>query len=338
MTYYQCKSCNYKTNSFSDIKKHCFSKKQCKPVINDYVKFSADQNIIYSLLPVEINESILNIKTFRGVYDNKQLLEKRLMDKEMKKNKQCSYCKNKFNSYNELRTHILLECFQKEIDELYKHKSSIDKSINSTDNSIQIIDKSIDNSINNSIDNSVNHINNTTINNNLNITFNIESPVSFDKSWDISNIDEIEKKLSILCSDIIYTKLLNKLLENKKNLNVVLGKNRDYGFVYKNDDEKYVQMKLPDIIDSSMKKLHDNLVELNDIVKNTTEYSEIVRINEKKIDSKYYDYSNIQNIKDTVTEYLSNIYHESKDKSSEIMENMIKNDNYINDIKKICGY
>ena len=39
-------------------------------------------------------------------------------------------------------------------------------------------------------------------------TRNIETPVSFDKSWDISNIDEIEKKLSILCSDIIYTKLL----------------------------------------------------------------------------------------------------------------------------------
>jgi hypothetical protein len=336
MTYYKCKSCNYKTNSFSDIKKHCFSKKQCKPVINDYVKLSTDQNIIYSLLPEESNESTVNIKTFRGIYDNKKLLEKRLMDKEMKKNKQCSYCKTRFNSFNELKTHILLECFQKEVDKLDKNKSIIENLTSSCDNSVHIIDKSIDNSVNNSI-NHINNINNT-INNNLNITLNIESPVSFDKSWDISNIDEIEKKLSILCSDIIYTKLLNKLLENKKNLNVVLGKNRDYGFVYKNDDEKYVQMKLPDIIDSSMKKLHDNLVELNDIVKNTSEYSEIVRINEKKIDSKYNDYSNIQIIKDTVTEYLSNIYHDAKDKSSEIMENMIKNDNYINEIKKICGY
>lgn len=270
MTYYQCKNCNYKTDAFADMKKHCFLKKRCKSVINDFVKMSRDQSIIYSLLPHTIDTDYYNIslmKDYENIYKNRKLLDERLSDKNMKKAKCCSYCKTNFSTFNELRSHILLECFQEEINQPAIPINNL------------TINGNIDNS-NNSIDNSTN-IN--TINNNLNLTLNIETPVSFDKSWDISNIDEIEKKLSILCSDIIYTKLLSKILENKKNLNVVLGKNNDYGFVYKNDDEKYVQMKLHDIVDTSMKKLKDNLIELNDNVRNTMEYKETVRINETKI-------------------------------------------------------
>ncbi len=324
-THYQCKNCNYKTDAFACIKKHCFAKIRCKPVINNYVKLSRDQSIIYSLLPHTIEVDYYDIslmKNYENIYKNRKILEERLSDKNMKKAKCCSYCKTNFNTFNELRSHILLECFQEEINQ-----STI--SINNI-----TINGNIDN-CNNSINNSTN-IN--TINNNLNLTLNIETPVSFDKSWDISNIDEIEKKLSILCSDIIYTKLLSKILENKKNLNVVLGKNNDYGFVYKNDDEKYVQMKLNDIVDTSMKKLKDNLIELNDNVRNTMEYKETVKINETKIEKKFNDFSNKDNVKKDVSEYIANIYNKNSHISDELMQTVMKDDELFENGKTVIGY
>lgn len=88
MTYYQCKNCNYKTDAFACIKKHCFAKIRCKPVINDFVKLSRDQSIIYSLLPHTIDTDYYNIsvmKDYENIYKNRKLLEARLSDKNMKK-------------------------------------------------------------------------------------------------------------------------------------------------------------------------------------------------------------------------------------------------------------
>lgn len=47
---YICKSCNYRTESFAKIKRHCLGRKCCIPLLNEYYKFSKDQCIILSLV------------------------------------------------------------------------------------------------------------------------------------------------------------------------------------------------------------------------------------------------------------------------------------------------
>lgn len=269
----------------------------------------------------------------------------------MKKNKCCSYCNESFDSCVDLRHHILLDCFQKQIDDLEPKPVPLNNTSTSTNTSINDINShNLSHSYNSSDSHNLNatdqsNLNNqctvndnSTINvdNTVNITLNIQTPVSFDSSWDISNIEEIEKKLSILCSDIIYTKFLATLLENKKNLNVILDKSKDYGYVYKNDDEKYVQMKLNDIIDSSMMKMREKLKSINHEIKQTNIYNEVSSMNESKIRAKYKEYVSKQPVKELVTDLLSNLYSDKKDESMEIFNNINEN----NDIEmmKVKGY
>ena len=340
MTYdrYICKNCNYKTNVFANMKKHCFSQKCCIPLLNEYYKFSKDQCIILSLIshnrdntqPVDLT----NLKNYNKIYEKRELLDERLVDKNMKKNKSCSYCNKTFNSCIDLRHHILLDCFQKQIDDLESKQTSIN---NNTDSHNFTSEKFVHTNTNlNSdciinIDNSIINVDNT-----VNITLNIQTPVSFDNNWDLSNIEEIEKKLSILCSDIIYTKFLSTLLENKKNLNVILDKSKDYGYVYKNDDEKYVQMKLNDIIDNSMMKMRERLKIINNEIKKTNIYDEVTTINESKIINKYKEYVKKPKVKELVTGLLSNIYNEKKDESLEIYNNI--NEKNDEELIKVRGY
>ena len=49
----------------------------------------------------------------------------------------------------------------------------------------------------------------------------------------------------------MYTKLLEEILKNEINLNVIIEDETNSGLVYKNDDDKYVNMKIHDIIEKS---------------------------------------------------------------------------------------
>jgi len=351
---YICKSCDYKTNVFANIKKHCFSKKSCIPLLNEYYKFSKDQCIILSLVahnrdntqPVDLN----NLKKYNKIYEKRELLEERLLDKDMKKNKSCSYCNESFDSCIDLKNHILLDCFQKQIDDLEPKHDISNKTIGDVTSNTH--SHNVNDAYNNTATEHSNLNNNCTVNdhstatvndnstvnvdNTVNITLNIQTPVSFDGAWDISNIEEIEKKLSILCSDIIYTKFLSTLLENKKNLNVILDKSKDYGYVYKNDDEKYVQMKLNDIIDNSMLKMREKLKSINHEIKKTNIYHEASFTNEAKIRNKYKEYVNKKPVKELVTNLLSNLYNDKKDESLEIFNNINENNDI--ELMKVKGY
>lgn len=351
---YICKSCEYKTDSFAKIKRHCLGKKSCIPLLNEYYKFSKDQCIILSFVahnrdntqPIDLN----NLKKYNKIYENRELLESRLLDKDMKHNKCCSYCNETFNSCIDLKNHILLDCFQKQIDDLEPKQNISNKTIGDVISNTH--SHNVNDAYNNTATDHSNLNNNCTVNdhstatvndnstvnvdNTVNITLNIQTPVSFDSSWDISNIEEIEKKLSILCSDIIYTKFLSTLLENKKNLNVILDKSKDYGYVYKNDDEKYVQMKLNDIIDSSMMKMREKLKSINHEIKQTNTYHEVSLINEDKIRNKYKEYINKKPVKELVTNLLSNLYNDKKDESLEIFNNINENNDI--ELMKVKGY
>jgi len=322
------------------MKKHFERTNICKMEPNMYFQNTTDQNIILSLLPNDerLKDLIIKVKSkdYQNLYQNRRrLLMKKLCGSNNDK-KCCSYCNKKFNKIQELREHVLIDCFLQEI---------LEKNINSTndnttsiinnDNSHTIINnnsnnvtnnidnsiKNIDNSIKN-IDNSIKNIDNST----TNIIINV--PISFDKSWDISNIDTVYKKLEILCSDVLYTKLLEKLLENEKNRNVLFDKKNNIGFVYKNEHEKYISMNMKDIASESMKKLHENLLEINNDVKKHTnnknheEYAKECIEKEKKINNKYTGYKDDYATRNYANESILNIYDEKKDESLEIFENI----------------
>jgi hypothetical protein len=342
MTSYKCKICNFKTLSLSDMKRHLEKTTICKMKPNMYFENSIDQNIILSLLPDDERFKDLFIKVkskdYKDLYQSRRrLLMRRLLGHEDDK-KCCSYCNKKFSKIQELREHVLIDCFLEEILEKNNNsisdntKNNISSIINNIDNS-QIINN-IDNSHN--IDNSqkiTNNITNiTNIDNSTNIILNIKTPISFDKSWDISDIDTVSKKLEILCSDVLYTKLLKKILENKNNLNVVYDKKNNVGFVYKNDNEKYIDMDINDIVDTSMKKLHENLLEISSDVKNHKnsdnhpEYALYCNEKEININNKFTDFQDKFSVKKNVVNLFSEILHDKKNESKEIFENINNNE------------
>jgi hypothetical protein len=312
------------------MKRHIERTNICKMEPNMYFQNTTDQNIILSLLPDDekLKDLIIKVKSkdYQNLYQSRRRLLMNKLSGSQDCKKTCSYCNKKFNKIQELREHVLIDCFLQEILEKNDNTTSIinnDNShtiINNNSNSNNVTNN-IDNSIKN-IDNSIKNIDNST----TNIIINV--PISFDKSWDISNIDTVYKKLEILCSDVLYTKLLEKLLENEKNRNVLFDKKNNIGFVYKNENEKYISMNMKDIASESMKKLHENLLEINNDVKkhinnkNHEEYAKECIEKEKKINNKYTGYKDDYSTRNYANESILNIYDEKKDESLEIFENI----------------
>ena len=334
MTEYKCKICNYSSRWFKDMKKHLEKTTICKMKPNLYFENSIDQNIILSLLPDDerLKDLIIKVKSkdYKDLYQSRRrLLMRRLSGHEDDK-KCCSYCNKKFSKIQELREHVLIDCFLEEILEKNNNSSNDNTTsvINNIDNSHTIDNSQKITNITN-IDNSTNI---TNIDNSTNIILNIQTPISFDKSWDISDIDTLSKKLEILCSDVVYTKLLKKILENKNNLNVIYDKKNNIGFVYKNENEKYIDMDINDIVDTSMKKLHENLLEINGHVKNHKndknhpEYAEYCIDKEIKINNKFTEFQDKFSVKKNVVSMISEILHDKKDESTEIFENILNNE------------
>jgi hypothetical protein len=287
------------------MKRHLERTTICKMKPNMYFENSIDQNIILSLLPDDerLKDLIIKVKSkdYKDLYQSRRRLLMKRLDGSDDDTKSCFYCNKKFNKIQDLREHVLIDCFLEEI---------LEKNINI---------KNIDNS--------------------TNIILNIQTPISFDKNWDISDINTIGKKIEILCSSVLYTKLLKKILENKNNLNVVYDKKNNIGFVYKNDNEKYITMNINDIVDISMKKLHENLLEINSHVKNhknyknQAEYETFCIEREIKINNKFRDFQDKFNVKKNVVNMISEILHDKKDESKEIFENMQNNDKIQDNIK-----
>jgi hypothetical protein len=236
------------------------------------------------------------------------------------KSKCCKYCNSNFDRLNDLRYHIVVECFYKE---LHKRNNN-NKKETIINNNNMVNSNNITNTTN--INNTTNNA--TTINgNNNNITTNIfldiKTPVPFDENWDISEID-YEKKIIILFNKLMYTRLLEELMKNESNLNVIIEKNSSKGVVYKNDVEKYIEMKKNDIIDITMSKLKDQLLGINNDVKNIilNEYNDF---NRKIINKKFLDYKNNKDIKESVEDCMSNMFEKKKNDSIKILQNSLLN-------------
>jgi hypothetical protein len=191
----------------------------------------------------------------------------------------------------------------------FSHLSNLNKHMKKFHVNINIENINIDN-----ITNTCNNINIT------NIIVNITKPIPFDEDWNLSHIDTDRKKL-LLFSKIMYTKLLEEILKNEINLNVIIDKSNDSGIVYKNDIDKYIQMKSKDIIDNTMDKLKKHLLDFNN---ESEKFSLIdcINLSKRTIEKKHENYVDNETIKNNVKDIMSNIFEEKKDDAINISINM----------------
>ena len=248
------------------------------------------------------------------------LIDIKIKNKDEENNKNvCNFCNRKFTRGGSLRRHIDLDRCSKK-----------DNIINAPGNNIT----------NNTVNN--NTVNNNTINNTLNINIgglnekiNI---IPFDLDWDLSKVD-ITTKICLFLSTIKYTKTMDEILKNEKNLNIFIKDEKDAGIIYKNETEKLKEMNINEIVDTSMKKLYKYLKQFYEEIKNDNEYSLNLSYLEeelKNVENKYENYNESIKTQKTVKDLMINIYDKNKEKTFEIYNDIINNDN--ESIKNIDGY
>ena len=184
------------------------------------------------------------------------------------------------------------------------------------------------NSNNNNQNNTTNNYN--TINNNYNknlfVNLNIEP---FDNDWDVSRITKFTRH-SILLSKIMYSNLLDNILQNEKNLNVVIEKETNTGIVYKNNAEKFITMNMQEIIDKSMDKLNKHLKDFYAESLKDDEFVIMDKIFQEQIvniENKYTEYKNNNEIKKKVEEFITQIYDKKKENALKLYNNTLLKNN-----------
>ena len=131
--------------------------------------------------------------------------------------------------------------------------------------------------------------------------------ISFDDNFNASKIDN-NKKLILLLTTSKFTKTLEKLLENKVNLNVLIDTTTDNGLVY---NKEFINMKHNDIIKKTMSKLYKILIDFhNDIL-----YDNEIDMDKKSLDliletinNDYNNFINNDNFQQNIIINICNIY------------------------------
>jgi hypothetical protein len=132
-------------------------------------------------------------------------------------------------------------------------------------------------------------------------------------------------KQLLLLAENKYTDLLKKILENKSNLNVILDKKTNIGYVY-NSNKEYQNMDKSEIANLSMEKLYNQLNKIKDEVVTNDSKIAVKNINEEslKIEDKYNDYINNKNTQKKVEECITNIFDSKKEEAHEVFNNCKK--------------
>ena len=303
-TNYICKKCSFTSDNYYTIQKHLNKKKQCLKNLDAY-NYSDDQLLILSLVPID-NDTEKNIEYLKNSdiiskHKNKLLIMIEFINKN--KIKKCIYCEKEFNKINDLKYHVIISCFYNDITKDLKQPQQLQQL------SMQNSQLSINS-------------NNTTNNITNNIYIEIKNPIPFDEDWDTSQICD-DKKTSLLISKIMYTGLLEEILKNEINLNVIIDKKNDSGLVYKNDIDKYIQMKSKDIVDNTMNKLQKHLLEINNDSLSCIE--ECIKESKKIIIQKNADYHKNSNTQKIVQDFISNMYENKKEEAIKISKNISRN-------------
>lgn len=293
----KCSYCNKNYSSNSFLQKHIkfYCKKKGKEI--DSLKLSDNKDII-------INDDDIN---------NSQIKENIMKNDEKKK-----------DTISIENQELLQSCNQKEDIISPNNDSVVPVQISYESAKMNGISENLEQN-NTIIENQHNTYN--TINNNIYIINLPKMPISFDQEWDTKHIDMYLKQL-LLLTDNKYTELLKQILENKNNLNVILDKNSDMGYVY-DSDNNYKNMEKDEIVNLSMKKLHD---ELNKIKDEVIQHSKIPIDIENQcniIENKYKEFINDKNIKNSVNGCISDIFDKQKEEALEIFNNINQENNNI---------
>ena len=307
--YYQCKRCFYNTIKKTDMKRHLSKKIKCYRLVESYkIKDSEIEEL--SLTPIseseikKINELLCNNIIYnKNNFDN---IEDYISYIDTNNETKCIYCEKIFFRKYELKRHVLSSCKKK--------NNNILTNADPTNKSNVVI-------------NNNQQINNQQINNIQINVFNDNNIInSFDNEWDLTDID-LQKKILLFLADNKYSKTMEEILKNNKNLNILFDKTSDTGLVYKNDIDKFINIKSDDIIISIIYKLYSHLINFYDEIKNN-DFIKDLDIHKDKIEEKYTDFNNSQskNIKNYVKNILIDIFDKHKDK---ITEQFIEFDKYI---------
>jgi hypothetical protein len=308
MSYYECKRCNnYKTKYKKDMKVHIERTSKCPKTAIAY-HYTDEELYNSSLKLIECNSD--------NTYDKEELL--------------CEYCKKYFSRKDNLIKHQK-RYHQEEINNDSNSNPNINTenntntNVNSNDNVVNSNDNVV-----NSNDNVVNSHNTTNTNsnntvNNININNNIVLQ-PFDENW---NIDHINKYI-IFLSLKKYTTFLDKILEKYENLNVIIDNDSDSGLVYKNEKEKYVNMKKKEIFSMTMEKINKQMCELfDDVIENENTFGndskDFLNKQKKNANYKYEDYVKKDNIKQEADSYIEDIFKKKKDEAKDILIKNSKN-------------
>jgi hypothetical protein len=250
-------------------------------------------------------------------YTDEECKKLSLIQKKYKKESElkCIYCEKIYCNNNVLDIHIKKYCKKKY--DCQKEEST--QNINNITNIEQQ-----QNITNIGQQNIINNINNIIIIPNMN-----NNIVSFDNNWITEHIN-IHLKHLILIGEHKYSDLLKQILENKNNLNVIIDKNENIGFVY-DSNNTYKNMEKSEIINLSMEKLNNELNKIKDEIINNSIID--IKYNDQElsiIDDKYENYKKNKIIQKNVEEIITDIYDKKKEDALELYEKVINN--------KIIGY
>ncbi len=324
---YICNRCiDFSTSKFNDIKRHNLRKIVCDKKY-EVMLLSNDQMFAMTLIPyyngkhcVDITE-LNHLSDSTIICDNKLELFNEIDNIGKNKIRQCKYCNETFNLISDLKKHIIVKCFYNELSNRHNNNKSNNILINSNNNIINT-----DTNTNNIYKTTYNIDGNNTINNNNNYNNNNYSlyfnlPVPFNEEWDLSNISE-DTKSAIIPSQYVFSKFLNEILKNDKNLNVVIDKNDNSGtsMVYIDHNRKYILMKDKDIFTKTMDKLYDQLFDIID--KNKNHIKMVKQMSKEFIQDKYNDYCDGEPIKCVIDDNIYKTYCNNYDRANIVNKNI----------------
>jgi len=247
--------------------------------------------------------------------DDKELYDLSLKPNKKEKKYYCQNCNKNYSRIDSYNKHLKknIECYE------YNECNNCNEN-----DKINITETKTNNILNNNMTNS-NITCCDTINNNINIYI-----LPFDKEWTTEHFNDKERSY-IVSSLMKYTTLLNELLENDKNLNVIVEEDTNEAIVFKNEHEKYVNIKKRDLYSRTMKELKNILIEMtNNIISSPTSnnYSNNLKNHlekeVKEIIKKYNDYEQNNEIRSNANKSLEQVFINKKTDAEVIAKKIVE--------------
>ena len=346
---YECKRCFHKTKQKIEMKRHLERKKKCLIKNIKYLKYSDSElydismekikkcDLIYIENDVNKNNYIIEDEFNKEIFNEESINEYEINNENHvinHENHEINNENHEINNENHKINEIINENNQEIIDENnYKNIKNKFKL-----NEIKYICNNCDLVLHNKSNlnrhkkkcnnKKVINITNNTLNQNI-ININLNIPRPFDEDWDITKIDKTLRNM-LLLSNMKYTKTLEYILDNDANLNVVINDESNSGIVYTNGPEKFRPMKIDDIINKSMDKLHKQLnsfyINLKDEKDEFLLDNNILDLVKDTTDKKYESFKNNKIINEKVKEFITNIYNNKRNETLKVYELLCTDD------------